>query len=406
MNRTTDVECGEGATAWGAAVTPAVDDVTRAMRRLRSEQLDEISRVVDTGSYFAAGHRTPTDWLTATTHESIGQCKVTLALAAGIQRMPIIKAAFGRGELAESALRLLTAAWHADIAEVFARDEELLLSWATQLPHRDFSMVLETWRLHADPEHHARTATERYDDRSLSLSSMLDGMGKLDGVLDPEGFAIVREAIRALSQPAEDDDRTPRQRRCDGLVTMAKMALEHLEPVVGTKRRRPRVVATIDYHDLVDASGGGTIDTNHDRIVVPAEAIRRMACDANIHRYVADPLGTVIDHGRGRRTVSDAQFDRLVIRDHGCRVAGCGIPASGCEAHHARHWLDDGATIDDNMVLLCWHHHHWLHEQHWRIEPLGAGYFTLRDSHGAERPLRPPLVGTRLPSAAPALACV
>lgn len=406
MDRTTLTRCGEELANYHVAASPAVDDATRAMRRLRAEQLDRVHAVVERAGFLGDGFRSATDWLAATTNESIGQCKVTLTLADRIQLMPVVKAAFADGVLAESALRLLGNAWHPDVAEAFAHDEEMLLRWARELPHRDFSMVLDTWRMHADPDREERTAQERFDQRSLSLSSMLDGMGKLDGVLDPEGLAIVREAIRAVSQRADGDERTAKQRRADGLVTMAKITLENVEPAPGRKRRKPRLIATIAYDDLVARTNGGTIDTNHDRVVVPAETIRRLACDANVHRYVTDPLGTVIDHGRGRRTVSDTQFDRLVVRDHGCRVAGCGAPAAGCEAHHTRHWVDGGRTDDDELVLLCWYHHHWLHEQHWSIEPLGAGHFRLTDEHGSERPLRPPLVGLGLPLDAPTRAAL
>lgn len=397
MDRETIEACAEEMAAHAAGPTPEVTSATRTLRRLRSEQLDEVHAVVESGGFFRFHYRSATDWLASTTNEPIGQCKVTLRLAMRIQNMPIIKQAFAAGDLAEGALRLLTDAWDPTIADVFARDEQLLCRWAQRLPNRDFKMVLDTWRMHADPDREERAAQERYDQRSLYLSSMLDGMGRLDGMLDPEGFAIVREALRALSQRVDGDERTARQRRADALVSMAKITLENLEPVPGKKRRKPRLVATISYHDLADATGGGRIDTNHDSIVVPAESLRRLACDASLHRYITDPLGTVIDHGRGRRTVSDAQLDRLVVRDHGCRVAGCGIPAAGCEAHHATHWLDLGETVDENLLLLCWHHHHWLHEQHWSIEPLGAGHFRLHDNHGVERTLRPPLVGASLP---------
>ncbi len=126
-----------------------------------------------------------------------------------------------------------------------------------------------------------------------------------------------------------------------------------------------------------------------------------MACDCNIHRYITNPLGTVVDYGRAQRVVSDSLFDTLLIRDHGCRWPGCGIPAGGCDAHHATHWLDGGHTEPDNLVLLCWFHHHLLHEQHWSIEPLGGGHFNLNDPHGGAQLLRPPLVGLALPTDPP-----
>jgi hypothetical protein len=378
--------------------TPAVTAATRGMRRQRAEQLDEIHAVISRGEFYKMGYRSATDWLAVTTGEGIGHCKVAVVLADRIQHMPIIKSTFAAGDLAESKLRLLCDAWCPDIADVFERDEQMLCNWATTLPHRDFKFVLDTWRMHADPDREERTAQQNFDTRALHLSSLLDGMGRIDGTLDPEGLALVREAIRALSQPAESETRTAAQRRADALVEMARIAIANLDPVPGKKRRKPKVIATIAYEDLANGTKGGVIDTDLDTTVVPAETIRRMACDCDVHRYISNPLGSVIDYGRRQRIIPDPLFDTLMIRDHGCRWPGCGIPAGSCDAHHATHWLDGGETEPDNLPLLCWFHHHLLHEQHWSIEPLGGGHFNLTSPHGDSQVLRPPLVGLAPPT--------
>ena len=377
--------------------TPAVTAATRAMRTNRAVQLDEIHTVVDRADYYPMGYRSATDWLTVTTGEGVGQCKLTLQLADRIQHMPTVKATFAAGDLAETKLRLLADAWHRDIADTFERDEHMLCRWATTLAHRDLRLVLDTWRMHADPDREERTAQQRFDARALHLSTLMDGMGRLDGTLDPEGLALVREAIRALSQPADGETRTAAQRRADALVEMARSTLRNLTPEPGRKRRQPKVVATIDYDDLADDTAGGTLDTDLDTTVVPAATVRRIACDCDLHRYITNPLGTVIDFGRRQRIVTDALFDTLLVRDHGCRWPGCAIPAGSSDAHHATHWLDGGETRPDNLVLLCWYHHHLLHSQHWSLEPHGAGHFTLNDPHGSTRPLRPPIVGLTMP---------
>ena len=236
--------------------------------------------------------------------------------------MPIVKDRFTRGILAESALRLLADIWRADLAEVFARDEAMLVGWALNLTHRDFKMVLATWRLHADPDGSTKSAQDRFESRKLHLSELLDGMGRLDGLLDPEGMKLVQEAIRILSTRCDDDQRTPEQRRADALVSMAKQVLANLEPTPGVKRNRPKVIATINVADLIAATSGGILDTNTGPITLSAEAIRRIACDAGIHRLITGPDGVIIDYGRQTRSVSDAQFDLLTIRDHGCRLPG------------------------------------------------------------------------------------
>ncbi|MEP1126615.1 MAG: DUF222 domain-containing protein [Ilumatobacter sp.] len=421
MTRQVFAECVEEM-AERADPAPAVDAATRAMRRNRSVQLDEVDAVVNGGSFYARGFRSPTDWLVVTTREGVGFCKLTLHLADRIQKMPVIRAAFADGILAESSLRLLADAWVPTIADQFAHDERMLCGWATTMPHADFRLVLDTWRMRADPDREAATDDDRFDSRALHLSRLLDGVGVIDGKLDPEGFTLLREAIRLHAQPADGETRSAAQRRADALVTIARMAVENHLPVPGRKRRKARVVATIAYDDLVDtwhaqqAPGahttadesrttvpearrpmGGALDTDTDRILVSSDAVRRVACDCNIHRYVTNPLGTVVDFGRSQRVVSDSLFDTLLVRDHGCRWAGCAIPAGGCDAHHAIHWLDNGETTPDNLVLLCWFHHHLLHEQHWSIEPLGGGHFNLNDPHGNATVLRPPLVGLALP---------
>ncbi len=389
-------------TRWGQAEQLDVaDDATVAVRRSRAAQLDAVHAVVESGRWHTHGFRSPHAWLTTTTGEAPGAVRTTLHLADRVQRMPIVKERFADGILAESALRLLADAWHDDIVDAFARDEEMLAGWATTLTHRDFKIVLATWRLHADPNGAERTAQEQFESRSVHLSELLDGMGRLDGLLDPEGFRIVQEAIRALARRADGDERTAAQRRADALVAMAKQALAEFEPAPGVKRSRPKVVATVAYDDLVATTKGGTLDTNSGRTTLTAQALRRIACDAGVHRLITGPDGTILDYGRQTRTVSDTQFDALALRDHGCRILGCPIPPGGCDAHHSIHWADDGNTDLDDLVLACWYHHHWLHEQHWSIQPLGAGHFILVDPDGNTHSLKPPLIGLALPPALP-----
>jgi hypothetical protein len=126
------------------APTPDVAVSTRLVRQARAVQLDEVGAAVEVGAFSSLGFRSPTDWLATTTREGVGQCKLTLHLADRIRHMPIVRQAFGAGDLAESALRLLADAWSETVAEVFARDEELLCRWALTLGHKDFRFVLDT----------------------------------------------------------------------------------------------------------------------------------------------------------------------------------------------------------------------------------------------------------------------
>ncbi|MEL6891685.1 MAG: DUF222 domain-containing protein [Actinomycetota bacterium] len=397
---------------------PTVTAATRQRRVARARELDEIGAALENGRHRCGGHRSAAAWLAEATGESPGQCRSTVAIVSRLAHLPVSRAAFGEGELSESALRLLAEGWSPTIAEAIARDEAMLLGWAQQFTFNDFRDLYDVWRAYADPDDLDATAADQHERRQLFLSKMLDGVGKLDGIPDPEGRRLVREALRALSAPTAADHRTAAQRRADALVDMARITLDQLQnraelergaeggtlfgptlPTRRQKRNRPKVFATIAYEQLVEGAGAGTVDTHLDRDVVSAESIRRLACDAGVHRLVTSPLGTVIDHGRERRVVSDTQFDRLHLRDHGCRWPGCAVPAGGCDAHHADHWLAEGETVDENLVLLCWHHHHTLHEDGWSMKPLGAGYFSIESPDGRMLLTRPPTIGAALPAA-------
>ena len=380
------------------APVDVVDELTRSLRRLRAVQFDEVHTAIATKDWVRAGFRSAAEWLTVASREAFGQCRLTVHLAERIQHMPRVKTAFASGDLAESALRLLADTWSDTNADAFARDEAMLVGWALRLPHSDLRMLLDTWKRHTDTETEITADNDKFQSRTLTITQQRDGTGRIDGLLDPEGLAIVRASIRALSHRTEDDDRTPGQRRADALVAMARTAIGHQQHEPGRKRSRPKVIATISYFDLLTGDAGGSLDTNHGRIVVSTETIRRLACDAGIHRLVHAPDGTTIDYGRQTRAVSDSLYDQLIIRDHGCRIPGCPIGPAACDGHHAKHWLDLGETELDNLILACWYHHHLLHEQHWRIVPLGAGHFTLIDPHGETHELRPPMIGLALPA--------
>ena len=211
-----------------------VSSTTRSLRRVRAEQLDLVHGAVATGRWSTGRFRSPMAWLVGATGESAGQCRVTLMLAERIQRMVLVKAAFAAGELAESALRQLAETWCEQVADAFAHDEAMLLRWAQRLSFDDLRVTLATWRMHVDPDSEERTAQERFDARKVHLSELLDGMGQLDGVLDPEGFKLVQEAIRDLSTKCADDDRRIEQRRADALVTLARFYLTNGKPADAT----------------------------------------------------------------------------------------------------------------------------------------------------------------------------
>ncbi len=253
----------------------------------------------------------------------------------------------------------------------------------------DFKVVLSTWLANADPNRVERSAQDRYEARRLHISELLDGMHAVDGLLDGEGAEYVTQAIRFLASPGEHDSRTPAQRRADALVTMARFVVEHHHIPTGVKRRKPKIVATIPYKDLLEQLGGRLVG-HRTRSPPKRSAVWRVM-----------PGSTAWSPTATRRSATTATrpapsptpcMSCWWCRDGGCRWPGCDIEAAFCDAHHAQHWGDLGETEPDNLALLCWHHHHCLHEQHFSLEPLGAGHFQLHTPTGTTHDTRPPRI--------------
>ena len=78
----------------------------------------------------------------------------------------------------------------------------------------------------------------------------------------------------------------------------------------------------------------------------------------------------VWDEGRRYRTVPPRLRRALDLRDRHCSFPGCRIAVGWCEAHHILEWEHGGATNLDNLTLLCAKHHHAVHEGGWTITPV------------------------------------
>ncbi len=149
-------------------------------------------------------------------------------------------------------------------------------------------------------------------------------------------------------------------------------------------------MATIDYRDLLtrlqDSSGatagaprrgprsphsaGAPQQTGSLLFTGPVTAgtIRKIACDADIIPVVLGGKGQVLDIGRASRVFPPHIRKAITARDRGCAFPQCTIPAPWCEAHHITYWSRGGTTGTGNGTLLCSHHHHVIHKEHWSIQ--------------------------------------
>ncbi|MET4096747.1 DUF222 domain-containing protein [Arthrobacter sp. UYCu712] len=228
------------------------------------------------------------------------------------------------------------------------------------------------------------TATAGTSDGSVAVGGV-SGHSPAGGVEEP-GLPVL-------------DLRSRPQKLLDGMVGACKVALA-AGGLPATGGLRPQIMATIDYRDLLtrlqDASGttgaaaepadpadpAGTATsgirqsprrpgTGTGSLLftgpVTAATIRKIACDADIIPVLLGGDGQVLDIGRASRVFPPHIRKALTARDHGCAFPGCTIPAPWCEAHHITYWSRGGTTGTNNGTLLCSHHHHLIHKEHWTI---------------------------------------
>ncbi len=232
-------------------------------------------------------------------------------------------------------------------------------------------------------------------DNTLSFGRSRRGRLKLTGEFDTAGEAAIRAVIDALAKPTPAidgvrDERTVAARQGDALVDAAHQVLGFGDlPDCGGER--PHVAITVDLDELERRLTGALLDYGS---TLHPETARMLACDANVIPVVLKGRSQPLDLGRSRRTLNAALRRALVVRAGGCcEMPGCGRPASWCEGHHLRHWIDGGPTKLTNLLLLCRRHHVLVHRPGWDIhlDPDGHPIFTppaLIDPKRKPRPSR------------------
>ncbi|WP_050347781.1 HNH endonuclease signature motif containing protein [Arsenicicoccus sp. oral taxon 190] len=214
-----------------------------------------------------------------------------------------------------------------------------------------------------------------------------DGLWGIEGVFDGADKAILDAALTALSAPAPDnregelDYRSPRQRRADALVTMARQvaAAQTTGPMGATCQVSlilpPEALARPCEHRAVDAFGlylgtpaepcdcpRSVASTDGLGTTLLPEQARELSCGAAITPVVLGEAGQPLAVGRTRRLATAGQRTVLAARDGGCSFPGCTRPPSWTEAHHIVHWADGGPTDVTNLALLCGRHHRFIHQ--------------------------------------------
>jgi hypothetical protein len=154
-----------------------------------------------------------------------------------------------------------------------------------------------------------------------------------------------------------------------------------------TGGERHQIIVHVDAETLRESTAGRCeIEQGP---ALPAETVRRLACDSSVVALVENERGEPLNVGRKTRSIPPALRRALNARDQGCRFPGC-THTRYVDAHHVHHWAHGGETRASNLVSLCRPHHRLVHEGGVRVQVLddGAFRFVRPDGRAFEGPAR------------------
>lgn len=292
-----------------------------------------------------------------------------------MHQLPATSVAWQNGTLSGGQVQAIVANVDDATIDQLQEHEADLVPVIAPLSVHDTLTVMRQWKAQADTLIQDQPSADA--ENTAQLSRLLDGRGRLDADLDPDGYQLAREALRIAQSPdAEGEERSARRRRGDALKDIFRHYLDHQHDKP-KNRNRPHVSFVVDWDRYCDGHGGSYADGT------PASSatIKTTLCDADVNRVVVEGGSTIIDFGTTVRLFTDAQFQTLILRDQHCRHPGCDRPPDWCEAHHVIPWEDGGPTDVTNGLLKCSRHHHIGHQTGWteKLEPDGTYHLTAPD---------------------------
>jgi hypothetical protein len=97
-----------------------------------------------------------------------------------------------------------------------------------------------------------------------------------------------------------------------------------------------------------------------------------------------------LDLGRATRLANRAQRRALRGLYSSCAIPGCRSSYDRCQLHHITWWRHGGRTDLGNLLPVCSHHHHKIHDDGWAIELGLQRALTLRLPDGQVLTTGPP----------------
>lgn len=328
---------------------------------LRAVQMAVIREKRGRQSHNADGYRSIVDWVAARADISHRTSRSICWTATRLADSPEVERQLAAGEI------------------TFDRAEQM-----ARLPrdHRDQHQSYDIAQLRRLVAHHRRLTPRREKENATDgflnfQSSWNETATQFWGELPGIDARLVEKAVdqRADEVLESEAGLGVARRRALALVAICQDSLYSS----GSPGDSPatEVVVTVDARPAArDGGETGVAVLNGPRI--GRRALEEIFCNGVVDVVGIAEDGTPLSLGRRSRTVSRKLRRCVLARDMGCTVDGC--PSNyRLEVHHSEPWYRGGATIADNLVTLCWYHHHVaVHQEGLQIVRIGQSRVRLK----------------------------
>ena len=320
-------------------------------------------------------------WLNFQCGIDMNTARERVRIAHALAKLPQVDRRFAEGAISYSKVRAISR-----VAD--AGNEDYFLAIAKHGTAYHVEKLVRKFR-QASKLQDADEVSEPRPRRRLSYHYDPDGELVIKGRFPAEQGALIVKALemaleknvgekKDAADSEEHKDESLSARRADALVEVAETYMNS-EPVPNATADRYQVVVHVRAdatEDPAPAAHSPHIDDGPD---VSAETSRRLACDCSLLRIDENEGGEPLSVGRKTRSIPPAIRRALTLRDGGCRFPGCNHDRF-VDGHHIVHWADGGETSLENLVLLCRHHHHLVHEGGFTCEKSRDGEIVFRDT--------------------------
>jgi hypothetical protein len=301
--------------------------VERLVSRLEALRLG-VTGAWDTAADWASdGALSGPAWLRANTAVRATSAHAQVRTARALRAAPLLAAAFRAGQLTFGKVRLLAPLALGATADLFARDEEVLVNEAVGLTVEGVSRLVRHWSSLADDElsRPDETAGRLEAEQSARVHETSDGAIVADLRFGPIGGAIWLGELERISEELwrgfserERLDISPSQRRALAQIEMARRSAEWNATMHG--RVVPLFVGVIDL-DVLEGRTGQLCETEAGGRITP-QAVHDWLAGADFAPLITGPNGAILHFGRTRRYASAKQRQAIIIRDRRCTFTG------------------------------------------------------------------------------------